>query len=92
MRIKCKTDQCPGFVTYDASTGGNQMALMELFTNQISTKKLNREALKNEEFSDVVNTIVSARDNSFNKTKTAYLTCDNTATGPHTNAYNVPAK
>jgi hypothetical protein len=90
MQIKCKTDGCPGNVEYTPQI----IQLLKMFVDALKKTNVKSAAqMDNEEFSGVVNTIVDDEKNKFNTTKTAYLTCDFTGQGgPHTNAYQVPAK
>ncbi|MBS1503061.1 MAG: hypothetical protein JST32_13420 [Bacteroidetes bacterium] len=89
MQINCKTPGCTGTVEYFP-----QEVELGLFEERLKAdKKSMAEPLAHEYFSKAVSGIVKSPRNVFNRTKTAYLTCDFVGTGgPHTNAYQVPAK
>jgi hypothetical protein len=89
MEIKCKTEGCPGNVEYIP-----QEVILTLFRKALTNDdKFMAAPIAADSFSTAVAKIVKDDQNKFNSTKTAYLTCDFTGTGgPHTNAYQVPAK
>jgi hypothetical protein len=88
MQIQCKTTGCPGHVDYQPQT-----VPLSLFSTAFEgADKLMAETIPLPHFEKAVSKIVEDRANRFNSTEIIFLTCDNTATGPHTNSYDVPVK
>jgi hypothetical protein len=89
MQINCKTTGCPGTVEYipqKVELGLLSAALKE-------DDKSMATPLVEQDFTKAVLKIVKSPENNFISTKTAYLTCNFLGTGgPHTNAYQIPAK
>lgn len=86
MLIDCKTAGCNGHVDYTP-----QDIPLTLFSAVLENNGVNLFSyIPNDKFRTAVTSIVKDSKNAYNRIKTVYLTCDNTAS-PHTNAYEVPA-